>query len=1016
MAESATLRQSSFSGGVLSPQLLGRVDLQKYQSGFAVLRNFLVVRNGAIENRPGSVYVSRVKSSANPVRLVKFGLTTDQELLLELGNLYMRFYLNGAPVGLVPPGTLPWNNAIAYQTGNFVSYSSAIYVALLSNTNVTPSPTANATWQLVNQNPWNSGQIYQPGMTVLYGSATYLCIATSTNNAPPNATYWYPQPNINSILELPTNIPQAALATLQVAQIQDQLFIASQLFAPLQLVHQNIVNWSIGAFTPSNGVGVPQSVTLSPGVPAPGPIAAPTGFGASGGSGGSATYTITAISNTTPQVESAGLSGTGQVATSGSPVTLTWTHTPGSLASLIYLSGYLIGIAATGINSFVDAGVPPITNIRPYPAAPIGDQALYNYVVTAVAEDTGIEGYQSANVELVTGVPTQANPNVIAWTAVNGASSYNVYSYVNGIPGFIGSSSTPTFSDTNITPNTAKQPPVAIPLFNTVNDYPAVVASQQSRLFFANTLNQPQSVWGSNVAAYYNFTNSLPVLDGNAFTFTITGNERQFVNGIVDIGRMVIITSAGEYVALGNAYNEVTPSADGTQRNGTSGGALVPGIAIGTTALYVDSAANIIRDLRYSIYTTTYTGKDTTLYAPQLFENNQIVQIDWQKVYNSIVWCVQTSGAFLGMTYIIDQDMWAWHAHDFYLGVVEQVCCVREGPAVTVYLVVNRTINGSTLRSIERLANREFTDYQFLSDAIFTDSSLTYDGRNTVAFNTVTATTSSSPPVAWTTNDVITLTGNVVGAFTPLAVGNAICLREIANGTQLMPIDPDTANDNTIPVPYPIGWVIDQVVFTILTINSNSDVVTCTASKNVPTWAQNVAITTYGLMANVFPGMNQAIGQAITIQGDGAVVANALTDAVPTVVQSDGHFTTTDNYLVLTAGFPIIGQVQTLPRDSGGRTETLMNKEQLMVEVAVMFYNTRGGYWGPDFQHLYEWDQRGLQFEPMGLAPILFTGRALIPLAGAWQDSGQVCLQQTDPLPMSISAIAPTGYSASDRG
>jgi len=1012
MAESATLRQSSFSGGLLSPQLLGRVDLQKYQSGFAVLRNFLVVRNGAIENRSGSVYVANVKNSANQVRLVKFGISTNQELLLEMGNLYLRFYLNGAPIGPIPMnGLFPaaaWSSLTTYQVGTVVSSGSNYFQAKAVNTNVTPSPTFNATWALLLQNPWNSGQAYTPGMMVLYAGVYYLCIANTTNNAPPNATYWYAQPSA-TVYELPTSIPQAALATLTVAQIQDQLFIANQLFQPQQLTYSLLQLWTMAAFTPTTGIAAPTGVNVTNSLVAGNAPSAVTAVGGDVTLQPPDQYVVSAylpIASYLP-LSPIAISTVGQ-ADAANNVVISWTNNqPEATGFYVYKLNHTTGqfglmanVAGGITTTFTDTGIPPSTQPPPGPG-----YVTYDYVITAVSLASGAEGFQSNAGVITTLPPNGSYPNAISWNPVTGAASYNIYSIVNGIPGFIGSSVITSFNDTGITPNTAKQPPAQIPLFSTPNDYPAVVAAMQSRLLFANTFNAPQTAWGSNITDYHNFTNFLPVTDAMAFSFTLTGNERQFINGIIDIGKMVILTSGGEYVAPGNAFGEVTATATACQRNGTSGAALVSGFAIGITAIYVDSAANIIRDLRYSIYTTTYAGKDTTLYAPQLFENNTILQIDWQKTWNSIVWCVQTKGALLGMTYIMDQEMWAWSAHDFYLGIVEQVCCVREGPAVTVYLVVNRTVLGATQRTIERLANREFADLQYLTDAIFTDCSMTYDGRNTSA-TTVTSSTAGT----WTPNDVITLTSSVA-AFGTLSVGNAVVLREIANGTQLMPIDPTTANANTIPAPYPIGWVIDQVVFTIIGITSTS-IVTCTPSKNVPTWAQGIALTTWGLMANTFSGMTQLAGLAISAQGDGAVVANALTDATPTVVSNAGVFTTTRNYLVLTAGLPIIGQVQTLPRDSGGRTETLMNKEQLMVEAAVMFYNTRGGYWGPDFQHLYEWDQRGIQFEPIGQAPALFTGRALIPLAGAWQDSGQVCLQQTDPLPMSISAIAPTGYTA----
>jgi hypothetical protein len=133
---------------------------------------------------------------------------------------------------------------------------------------------------------------------------------------------------------------------------------------------------------------------------------------------------------------------------------------------------------------------------------------------------------------------------------------------------------------------------------------------------------------------------------------------------------------------------------------------------------------------------------------------------------------------------------------------------------------------------------------------------------------------------------------------------------------------------------------------------------------------------------------------------------------VPTTVSLAGTFTTPTNYLVLTAGLPLTCQIQTLPWESGGRGSTLMDNNQLIIEMTAMFYNSRGGSYGQDFAHLFPWEQRGLAYENMSQPTSLFTGPGVIPIQGSWQSTGQVCIQQTDPLPLGISAITPSGFSA----
>jgi hypothetical protein len=50
-------------------------------------------------------------------------------------------------------------------------------------------------------------------------------------------------------------------------------------------------------------------------------------------------------------------------------------------------------------------------------------------------------------------------------------------------------------------------------------------------------------------------------------------------------------------------------------------------------------------------------------------------------------------------------------------GYVESICSISEGQEDAVYALIRRTVNGSTVRYVERLATRQFTDQQdaFLS-------------------------------------------------------------------------------------------------------------------------------------------------------------------------------------------------------------------------------------------------------------------------------------------------------------
>ena len=108
------LIQPTFSGGELSPSLYARVDIERYGNSVKTAKNFLVRPTGGLVNRPGFQYVGEVKSSANRVRLIPFEFSTEVAYVVELGNLYARFWANGAPIlngGTPVEVVTPWTTA-----------------------------------------------------------------------------------------------------------------------------------------------------------------------------------------------------------------------------------------------------------------------------------------------------------------------------------------------------------------------------------------------------------------------------------------------------------------------------------------------------------------------------------------------------------------------------------------------------------------------------------------------------------------------------------------------------------------------------------------------------------------------------------------------------------------------------------------------------------------------------------------------------------------------------------------
>lgn len=84
--------QTNFTAGEYSPKMRGRVDFKKYESSCQKLLNFIPQAQGGVTKRGGTYYAAEVKDSSAYTRLIPFRFSTEQNYIIELGNLYMRFY------------------------------------------------------------------------------------------------------------------------------------------------------------------------------------------------------------------------------------------------------------------------------------------------------------------------------------------------------------------------------------------------------------------------------------------------------------------------------------------------------------------------------------------------------------------------------------------------------------------------------------------------------------------------------------------------------------------------------------------------------------------------------------------------------------------------------------------------------------------------------------------------------------------------------------------------------------
>lgn len=355
----------------------------------------------------------------------------------------------------------------------------------------------------------------------------------------------------------------------------------------------------------------------------------------------------------------------------------------------------------------------------------------YTYAVTAVDEN-GNEGPPRFSTSTPTINLANAGAYVqLSWTGVPGSTvnwKYNIYKSTNTAQfGFIGQTTGAYvgFRDSNIAEDLSSIYPTVANPFGSSGNYPGAVTYFEQRRVFAGTTNQPQSVWMSKTGTESNF--NIPERnprDDDPVNFKIAARESNTIRHLVPLANMMALSSSAEWRVTSINTDAITPTSISVRPQSYVGANNVQPVVVNNNLIFASARGGRVRELGFSNQNGGYLTSDLSIRAPHLFDGKEIVDMAFARSPQQVIWTVNDSGQMIGVTYVPDQAVSAWHQHDTD-GFFESVAVVAEGREDALYVVVRRTINGATKRYVERFASRKF-DTQ--ADAFFVDCGLTYSG------------------------------------------------------------------------------------------------------------------------------------------------------------------------------------------------------------------------------------------------------------------------------------------------
>ena len=668
----------SFNSGELTPLLDARIDQQKYNSGCQTMENFLPLIQGGAEKRPGTIFAGEVKDSTSKTRIIAFERSATNAYILEIGNQYIRFFKNNGRVVVGAVGDIDdWSTSTDYIVNE------------------------------VREDADNAGDIYI--CSIAHNSGTF-----TTDVAAGKWLQLASDSNSQFIYEIETPYLTADLFELKFETSNDVMWITHPSYEQRKLSRFSDTNFVLSAAAHEAGPFLTENLT---------------------------TTTITADNNLDV----------------GDTVILT-------ASAAVFIDGTTAGHEPTSVNGLptekaINGALFQISHIRPsvndersFTGADQASNAnifvFKNQTVDFITQGTwtGTLTLQrnfdldagGSTWETVHAVTSEDNANDrIVWTERNDNALYRIFSSLFG--GVFTGTATGRVSVrssvvngvvriTTVASTTSATGIVEKQLVSTDattrwsegawsnrNGWPtAVTISPDERLTFVANSREPLTVWASKTSVFDDFTAGANDDDALVFTLVGIGQQNQIL-WIVSKNVLLLGTEGGEHkLGSSDAKEPMTPSNVSAKVQSTLGSKNIQPLIVNSAVLYVQRGGRRIREMLFSFEDDNYNSDNLTDFSNHITESG-LTQIDYQRAPDPVVWSTRDDGQIAVMSYERRQEIFSWARFITYTSNstvesdFESVAVISTNTEEDqVYVIVERVINGSTVRYIEFFNTRGF--------------------------------------------------------------------------------------------------------------------------------------------------------------------------------------------------------------------------------------------------------------------------------------------------------------------
>lgn len=512
-------------------------------------------------------------------------------------------------------------------------------------------------------------------------------------------------------------------------------------------------------------------------------------------------------------------------------------------------------------------------------------------------------------------------------------------------------------------------------------NYPTSISFVEQRLIMAGEVDTPQTLHGSNSGKFNIFrdepANTVdPLTDDLSLNLRIAANQVNAIRWMGLNGNLFIGTDGALFLLRASLEDEaITPTNVKIPLVTSVGSRSVQPVNVGSQLVYATPNSQSLRGAHPRIQSSGEEPVNLNLLANHIFgRTNSIVQIAYQFDRNQVIWVVLDDGSLSSITYVPEQEVFAWHRH---------------------------MIGGIFDPSSE---SRDFVE----SDVDISEDTISFSADhgylNEEGPFQVTSTGSVPFPLALRTAYYILLVDEVTIRLSLTPGGDVIDLQNDGTGTHTISRSDPAFVESVAVIPAP-DQTHDQVWISVKRKFEDSQTTRTTIELFEDEWFTGVqtdmrfmdsAVIHTGSPTTTISGLDHLEKYYVQVLADGA--------AHPDRIVSSGSITLNATYSDVVVGLRYVSELETIPLDPADPEGSSMGKKARQDHLNMRVLDTIGGEVGPDLANMdpIQWLE-----DPtiMGQPPEPFTGDRKQPIEGGWQVDKRVVWRQKGPFPFNLLAV-----------